>query len=67
MIVVDRKVGAALHALSEMYKASESWLKFSREAFFKDDKGLARRRALLRKTEGIIFHDRILNDRQIGG
>lgn len=64
---MEGRVKAALYALSEMQKASESWLKFSREAFFKADKGLARRRALLRKTEGIIFHDRILNGRPIGG
>ncbi|MCT4708795.1 hypothetical protein MUA04_00905 [Enterobacteriaceae bacterium H11S18] len=64
---MEGRVKAALYALSEMHKASESWLKFSRQAFFNGDKGLARRRALLRKTEGIIFHDRILNGRRIGG
>lgn len=64
---MEGRVKIALYALNEMHKASSSWLKLAGDSCFTKKRGFALRMALRRKAEGIVFHDRILNGRKIGG
>lgn len=67
---MEGKVKLALYALSEMQKYSDSWAKLAssyNSIFLLKYKGQCRRESLRRKTQGLVFHDRILNERSING
>ncbi len=55
-------VKCALYALSEMQKLADSWGRLSLRVSKLKYGGVFRRLALKRKCQGLVFHDRILNN-----